>query len=322
MIKEIGDTHKSGSPYKYTFTIFTPTYNRARTLHRVYESLKAQTFRDFEWLIIDDGSTDNTRELVKGWRRQADFPIRYFWQPNQGRHIAFNHGVQKAQGELFLPFDSDDACVPEALARLKYHWGSIPESKRDQFTGVTALCMDQGGRLVGTKFPRDVTDSDSLEIRYRYRVKGGKWGFHRTEVLKNFPFPAIRGVNYIKPGFIWRPIAREFRTRYVNETLHVYFRHERGRSDQLSKSGIKHAKGIVLGHRSFLNDDIRWLPFAPGQFLRRALYYTRFSLHAGTSILDQCKMLDNVWARILWAVMLPLGLLVYLRDKTNDIWHA
>ena len=89
--------------YMYTFTVFTPTFNRAYTLPIVYESLKKQTFRDFEWLIVDDGSTDNTRDLVETWQKEAKFQIRYFWQKNGGKHRARNFGVSQAQGAFFLP---------------------------------------------------------------------------------------------------------------------------------------------------------------------------------------------------------------------------
>lgn len=180
--------------YKYTFTVFTPTFNRAHTLHRAYESLKAQTFRDFEWLIVDDGSNDNTKALVEKWQMEASFPIRYIFQENQGKHVAFNHGVELAEGELFLTFDSDDACVPVALERFKYHWDNIPLNEQNNFSAVTALCKDQKGTLVGDKFPLDITDSDSLEIRYKYKVKGEKWGFHRTDILKQFPFPDFENI--------------------------------------------------------------------------------------------------------------------------------
>ena len=116
--------------YRYVFTVFTPTFNRSLTLRRVYESLRLQTFRDFEWLIVDDGSTDCTKELVEKWRTESSFPIRYIYQENRGKPAAFNQGVQKAQGELFLTLDSDDACVPQALERLKYHWIASRRKKR------------------------------------------------------------------------------------------------------------------------------------------------------------------------------------------------
>jgi glycosyltransferase involved in cell wall biosynthesis len=83
---------------RYTFTIFTATFNRGHTLARVHERLRAQTFRDFEWLIVDDGSTDCTRQYVETWQKHSGFPIRYFWQPNQGKHMALNLAVREAQG--------------------------------------------------------------------------------------------------------------------------------------------------------------------------------------------------------------------------------
>ena len=120
--------NKSGanSPCRYIFTVFTPTYNRAHTLSRVYQSLQRQTFKNFEWLIIDDGSTDTTPELIESWKKETDFPIRYTWQENQGINATINRGVKEAQGEFFLIIGSDDSFVPETLERFHFYWNAIP----------------------------------------------------------------------------------------------------------------------------------------------------------------------------------------------------
>jgi glycosyltransferase involved in cell wall biosynthesis len=306
-------------PYRYTFTVFTATYNRSRTLHRVYESLSRQTFRDFEWLVVDDGSTDKTNEMVEGWRQEAGFPIRYFWQTNQGKHVASNRAVAEAEGEFFVILDSDDACVPEGLERLKHHWDSIPESSKGEFSGVTVLCKDENGQVVGDRFPRDVTDSGLLEMLYRYKVKGDKWGFRRTDVLRMYPFPTVPGEAFVPQGTVWFAIAQNYRTRFVNEALHVDYCRDAASSDRLSRqrSPSKHAKGNALMHRCILNHNIDWFWYAPHEFLRSAVHYSRFSFHAGQRLVDQVKNLDNALARVLWAVMLPVGLCVYLRDR---IW--
>src|SRR5258708_2904093 len=112
---------KAGSSPKstavgYRFSIITPTYNRAHLITRTYESLRAQSFEDFEWIVIDDGSQDGTRDLVSSWN--ASFPIRYFWKPNGGLHTALNLGSSVAAGEFMTQVDSDDYCVPHALERL------------------------------------------------------------------------------------------------------------------------------------------------------------------------------------------------------------
>jgi glycosyltransferase involved in cell wall biosynthesis len=302
----------------YTFTVFTPTYNRAHTLHRVYRSLCAQTFRDFEWLVVDDGSDDATRTVVEAWQLEAWFPIRYVFQEHKGKHRAFNWGVAHARGDFFLTLDSDDACVPEALERLKYHWESIPESERSHFSAVTALCVDERGRLIGTKFPFNPTDSDSLEIRYKFHVKGEKWGFHRTATLRRFPFPVIEGHQGLVPeSTVWNAIAHEFKTRYVNEPLFIYYPNKKGASLSRPSNMAEQAPGRLLAYEALLNSEITWLRHAPRRFLLTAAQYSRCSLHSGRRIQQQVSALDNFRARLLWAVAFPLGLSCYLADKAG-----
>jgi len=101
------------------FTICTPAYNGAHTLFRVYNSLKSQTLQDFEWIVIDDGSIDNTAEIIGRWQSEADFSIVYHYQPNSGKPVAFNRGVKMARGELFLIIDHDDAFLPESLESME-----------------------------------------------------------------------------------------------------------------------------------------------------------------------------------------------------------
>jgi glycosyltransferase involved in cell wall biosynthesis len=300
---------------QYTFTVFTPTYNRAHTLHRVYSSLKAQTFGDFEWVVCDDGSIDGTRELVQRWMKEAPFPVRYFSQVHQGKHVAFNRAVLEARGELFLGLDSDDACVPHALQRFKHHWDAIPDSQRKRFSAVTALCQDQHGKLVGDKFPKDPTDSNSLEIRYRFKVEGEKWGFQRTSVLREFPFPARAGEMHVAPSFVWRAIARRYQTRYVNEVLRIY--HVAERADQLSALGsrIRLAKELAQWYRSVLDHELDWFPVAPLRFVASAVNYTRFSLHAKSALRKAIASLDAPGARILAILTVPIGVGIYLRDR-------
>jgi glycosyltransferase involved in cell wall biosynthesis len=312
-------THNRGD--QYTFTVFTATYNRADALHRVFDALSVQTFRDFEWLIVDDGSTDLTAEVVCAWQTVANFPIRYLSQPNRGKHIAFNRAVREAKGEFFLTLDSDDACVPNALERLFWHWTSIPESQRSVFSGVTSLCQDQRGRIVGKKFPFDPTDSHILEMQYKYKVTSEAWGFHRTAVLKCIPFPDGDYGSFLPEGIIWSVIARRLKTRYVNEPLRVYWSFEPGRTDQLTNSlnALRHARAFALQSRLTLTRDIDWFPYAVPEFLGVAARYGRFSLHAGVSMATQARQLNNGLARLLWLATLPLAVVVYWLDQQGHV---
>lgn len=308
---------KFSDSYQYTFTVFTPTYNRARTLHRVYDSLKLQTYRDFEWLIIDDGSTDDTGNLVKKWQEENLFTIRYFYQKNSGKHLAFNRGVEKANGELFLSFDSDDACLENALERFKYHWDTIYEhEQKTNFSAVTCLCQDEEGKVIGDYFPSTAIYSNDLEIRYRYKVTGEKWGFHRTKVLKEFPFPEIDGQRFIPEDLIWFSIAQKYKTKFINEPLRIYFTG----MNQLTKTGSPKtsAKGLILFHQNVLSKQFNYFKFAPFKFIYSSISYARFSFHVRNSIVNQIDDINTFMAKLLCIIVLPIGYLAYLFDNTRN----
>ena len=295
----------------YRFTVFTATYNRAHTLPRVYESLKYQTFRDFEWLIVDDGSTDHTQKLVKIWQKENHFPIRYFWQKNAHKKTAFNRGVKEARGELFLFFDSDDAALPEALEILNRHWCNIPEAERDKFTSVQGLCLYESGNIVGDKFPEDVFDSNTLEIFYRYKVTGEKWGFQRTDVLRQFPFPE-NVLGHVPENIVWSAIAKCYKTRFINEALRIYYI-EPDSMTQMAEAE-KNADGLALWARDDLCNDLQWFFYNPKWFLKMAANYTRFHLHLKKNNPNKRWVLHGFFPHLLVILMYPVGLLVYLLD--------
>jgi glycosyltransferase involved in cell wall biosynthesis len=209
------------------FTVFTPVFNRRDTIGRVWDSLCAQTCRDFEWVVVDDGSTDGVGDLLRTYAAQAPFPVQLARQENGGKHIAWNRGVALARGELFVPADSDDAFVPEALERFRAHWLSIPEADRPSFSGVNVLCRDpETGEIVGNPFPRSPMVSHNLELAYLLRVRGEKWGCLRTRVLRETPFPAaevLRGT-YVPESYVWYTVARKYRALCVNDALRLYYR--------------------------------------------------------------------------------------------------
>jgi glycosyltransferase involved in cell wall biosynthesis len=307
----------SASPYRYAFTVFTPTFNRAQTLSRVYESLKAQTFRDFEWLVVDDGSTDGTSQLVQSWHAQTDFPIRYIYQQNQGKPAACNLAAREAQGEFLLTLDSDDACVPQSLERFKFHWDAIPADQKHLFSAVTVLCQDQNGGLVGTKYPRDIIDSDSIEIQFKYGVKGEKWGFQRTEVLRQFLFPTVPNAKFIAESIVWLAVARKFKTRFVNEILRIYHIDD-GANDHLSTLTPSAMYGRAYVHKYILEELTDWLFRAPGSLFKSAINFSRYSFGLGKGPLDQLREVQSLTSRCLLALSLPVGYAMSLRDRSKS----
>ena len=148
---------------KATLTIFTPAYNRAYTLHKCYESLKKQTNKDFEWLIIDDGSTDNTRELVQSWIEENIIPIKYHYQKNQGMHGAHNTAYELIDTELNVCIDSDDYMPDDAVEKILKFWD---KNKSDNIAGIAALDAYESGEVIGNTFPEDLKTSTSFDMYY------------------------------------------------------------------------------------------------------------------------------------------------------------
>lgn len=135
-------------------SVFTPTFNRADLIHRVFDSLCAQDFFDFEWIILDDGSTDCTIDVVSRFRDQAKFNIKIYHRENCGKAQSINDGVDLAEGELFICFDSDDWCTSNALARIADIWNGLTVEEKEDYTGISCLKQLQDGTLIGEDYTR------------------------------------------------------------------------------------------------------------------------------------------------------------------------
>lgn len=179
-------------------TFFTPTYNRAHILHRCYDSLCNQRTYNFKWLIIDDGSIDGTKELVRQWIAQEKrFDIIYHYKENGGLHTAFNMAVELADTELFTCFESDDLFTPEAMLIIERNWDSIRNSN---CVGFITLCKDMNGNLIGRRYPENM--KTVLYRDHRKAAPGDKQYVFRTEILKQvFPMPVFKGEKYFDPKY-------------------------------------------------------------------------------------------------------------------------
>lgn len=289
------------------FTVFTPTWNRAHTLPRVYESLRAQTLRDFEWLIVDDGSTDGTDDLVARWQREAAFPIRYVRQENRGKPAAVNRGLAEARGELFLVFDSDDACVPDALERFHAIWESIPAERREAFSGVTVHCLDPAGAIVGNRFPRDPLDEHPHRVRTRYGVTGEKWGFHRTDLLRQHRYPDFPGERFVPDTLLWNRMSRDYLVRHVNVGLRLYHPDTGGLAAGLRRLRMESPNGAAEHYREELELD---LPIRAA--VRTAVNYVRYARHAGRSV---ARIVREAARPLTVLIALPAGMLAAALDR-------
>lgn len=301
---------KAGADETVLFTVNTSTFNRAHTLPRTYESLRQQTLRSFEWLVVDDGSTDGTEDLVRSWVKDSPFPIRYYHQPNAGQNVCENRAAQLARGTFLASLDSDDWYVPTALETFARAWDSINPSERDGFVGIVALCVDPSGSVIGTRFPQDVLDTDYIEMRKKYGVLGDKAGCARTEVVRRFPLPVFDGERHPMPGTVYRRIAREYRARCVNQTVKVVDYQPDGVMANHRRWSVESPRTMKLYFlESLTDDDIR----TKDRLWNYANHF-RFSLHAG---LARQSWTESP-SKLAWLLAAPAGAAAYVRDRVLE----
>ncbi len=211
--------------YKYKFTVFTPVFNCEKSIERVHDSLLSQTYKDFEWLVINDASTDKSHDVITKIIETSPLNIHYVNnKENKHKMSCFIQAIALAQGEFLLPFDGDDECYPNALETFNIEYEEIPEELKPKVAAVTVQCIDQYGNPVGDLFPEDPLYCNTFEARITNQISGEKWGFTKTSVLKDITVDQkIFGRGYVPESIIWNTIARNgFLTKCVNKILRIY----------------------------------------------------------------------------------------------------
>jgi glycosyltransferase involved in cell wall biosynthesis len=184
--------------------------------------LVAQTDKDLEWLVIDDGSTDNTMNVIDHFAKcQSLFPIRYIYQMHGGKHLAHNLALKEAKGAFLAIVDSDDALTPNALERCWYWWNTLDLDECRRFSGIDGLCARPDMTLAGDPYPKSPMDTNLAEMKFIHKMKGEHWGVVRTDVARRYPFPKVIG--FVPEGAVWFEIAKKFQTRAVNEIFRIYY---------------------------------------------------------------------------------------------------
>lgn len=295
--------------YDHYFTIFIPTYNRAWTLDETFKSIEKLTFKDFEVLIVDDGSTDGTRELVESWRSKVTFPVKYVFKTNGGKCSAHNTALEHARGFFFFNVDADDLVIPDALDQIMAQWENIPKDVKENFAGICGLMLMDDGSISGAPFDKDIIDSDFNEIYSKSTMKNEKKWAVRLSVLKRYPYPTFEGEQYLRPTLILRRLSHRYKLRFINAPLQI----ERKRPDGISNSNFWHNYKSPKGQRLYyleeitLNDRYHKLK----KQYRLHVHYVRFSLHSGVGILSQSKEVKH---RFVWILAIPRGCVRWMKD--------
>lgn len=289
------------------FTIFTASYNRAHTLPKLFNSLEQQKFKDFEWLIVDDGSTDHTRELLTQLEQSADFPIHCLTQKHQGKMRAHNAALPHINGLFFLNVDSDDYLYPNTLERLWELWDGIPPDKKQHMAGLACLSADPANKIIGNDFGVPFIDSSFDNMYQQGRMHGDRLELWLSDLIRQFPYPCIPNEYFVPDGLIFHQISRKYLVRFINEPLQIVVY----QPDGITRNSIHYRSNNPKGMMYYYQDMLQHLT-SRKEKLRCSVNLYRYYMHdknqKNTHLNDLIKQPS--------LMLKSAGYLLYFSDKT------
>lgn len=292
-------------------TVFTPAYNRAHTLHRCYDSLKRQSCKDFVWLIVDDGSTDNTAELVKEWQKiDNGFEIKYIYKKNGGMHTAHNTAYENIDTELNVCIDSDDYLADGAAKKIIEFW---KKNGGEKYAGIVGLDADFKNKIIGNSFESNLI-STTLSGYYRNGGKGDKKLVYRTDLMKKYPpYPVFEGEKYVSLGYKYLLCDQDYELLVLNEVLCNVEYQEDGSSMNMFKQYLNNPKGFAFIRKVHMKYNKTLF-----ENYKTCIHYVSSSI-----ISRNRKFLKESPKKFLTICAIPLGIVftyyIYIKHKANSL---
>lgn len=289
-------------------TIFTPAYNRAYTLNKCYESLLRQTCKDFSWLIVDDGSTDNTKELVEKWINDGIININYIYQENLGMHGAHNTAHKNIDTELCMCCDSDDYLADDAVEEILELW----ETKRndEDCSGIVGLDATESGKI-RAQIPRNLTETTLYDLRYHYKLKGDVKLVYRTRLMQKEYYPIIPDEKYLAVGYKYFKLDNDYKLAVLNKVLCYVEYLEDGGTRNKTRLYQKCPKG-------FMHYRIEMIKVSKdfNVKLRNAIHLVSSSIFA-----KETRKINLVEDKIVLLAALPIGLALNIYIRLNNKYN-
>ncbi len=284
-------------------TVFTPAYNRERELLQLYNSLLQQDFFDFEWLIVDDGSTDNTEQMIKRLSEENKIKIRYARQENKGKSKAVNYGIELAEGELFFCIDSDDYFVPDVLGEV---WKQCQSIRDDEtIAGIGFLHWHSGTeKVVGTSFPEDGMTDTYYNIYNCHNVTGDKQFVFKTSVMREFKFPEIDEEKFVPEALLFNRISGKYKMKFFNKAVVYKDYLESGYTSHYFDLAKRNPKGQALYYKEL---------YELQPTLYNAAAYDMYCIYAGKKLFDAAKEHPNSFVSFI--MYLPAYIKYLLKER-------
>lgn len=287
-----------------SITVFTPAYNRAHLLERLHYSLEKQASLLHEWIIVDDGSTDHTQEIIRKIRHFSSINIKYIKQHNQGKHIAINTGVTSAEGELFFIVDSDDILPENSLALVKEKFEAVRH--REDIAGVVGRKGYLNGSIIGTD--KDFTDtvSTTLDMRLKNKIVGDMAEVYRTEVMRKFPFPKFEGEKFCPEALVWQQIDQYYRLLWFNTIIYLAEYQPNGISSSITGIRMKSPAAAICYYSNLSKYDVSII-----EKLKAVVNYWRFRIYLSRNNTQKPPTVSIV----LTIISLPISLFFIIKDN-------
>ncbi len=295
-----------------TLTVFTPAYNRAYSIHLCYESLCRQSCKDFVWLVVDDGSTDETRSLIESWQSKNNgFEIKYIYKENGGMHTAHNTAYENIETELNVCVDSDDYLTDDAVEKIVTLW---KEKGSEKYAGLVALDMTDDGKIIGTEFEKNL-EKTTLKGFYKRGGKGDKKLIYRTDVIKKYPpYPVFEGEKYVSLAYKYALIDEDYTLLILNEPICVVEYMSDGSSTNMYRQYLRNPKGFA-----FIRKEDMKLARDSKELLRCAVHYV------SSSIIGRNKRFikeSPKKAATILAIPFGVALTVFIKSKSKDYMNV
>lgn len=288
-------------------TIFTPAYNRAHTLPRTYQSMLGQSNKNFIWLIVDDGSSDRTAELVNEWQAQDNgFEIRYIYKENGGMHTAHNTAYKNIDTVLNVCIDSDDCLAEEAVQKIHDFW---EKHKDENYAGIIGLDADMDGKIIGKAFPDDLEET-TLTGYYAAGGAGDKKLVYRTDVVKKYPpYPVFEGERYVGLNYLYLLIDQDYKLVVMNDVLCNVEYQPDGSSNNMFKQYLKNPQGFAFLRKVYMQH-----PTSKKRLFIECVHYVSSSMIAKNN-----SFMKQTPRKVLTVLAIPFGIVltVFLRRKAR-----
>ncbi|MBS6509121.1 MAG: glycosyltransferase family 2 protein [Paraclostridium bifermentans] len=288
-------------------TVFTPTYNRGYIINKCYDSLCRQTNNNFEWLIVDDGSTDDTESIVNEWIKENKIKIRYVKQKNSGKYIAHNRGVLECNTGIFVCVDSDDYLTDDAIEKIYKQWKYVDTDEK--LAGIIAGKGYSANDVVGTRMPKGINKCSMFDLYDKYKFKGDATMIFKTSVLKDNLFPEIEGENFITEAVIYDKISRTYDMYLYDEILYICVYLPDGYSKNIDKIHRNNPKGYLL----FLSQRIE---FAKNQEEKQKAYAYYI---AGCMTIGQTGAIKELDDKSAVRKAMPRAFKIYIKPKIKRV---